>query len=120
MKLLMRDKNMKSSVLLATDRCLAKMPVVKGASTLVGDEHKEPFYATEVASPLFGAAVLTTDKSHSVVTSYMNKFPSGAATSVADGYDSGILYATEVAAPGGVENKQRLRLFYATEVASSE
>jgi len=102
----MRDKNMKSSVLLATDRCLAKISVVKGASTLVVDEHKEPFYATEVVSPLFKTVVLTADESHSVVASYVNKFPSGAATSVTDGYDNDTICATEVAAPGGVRSRK--------------
>jgi hypothetical protein len=124
MELFMRDKNMKSSVLLATDRCLTRMPVDKGASTLIVDEHKEPFYATEVASPLFGAAVSTADELQGV-----------------------LLYATEVASPVvflghrlqslkdipvtlytrlksrplmGVENKRNLCLFYATEVASPE
>ena len=49
----MRDKNMKSSVLLATDGCLTRMSVAKGASTLVDDGPKEAvFYATEVASPV--------------------------------------------------------------------
>jgi len=142
-------------------------PVVLGASTLVVERYNSNticatkvaapgevenkrslclFYATEVASPLFGAAVLTADEAHNVVTSHMNKFPSGAATSVADRYDSDILYATEVASPvvlgastlvverynsnticatevatpGEVENKQKLHLFHATEVASPE
>jgi len=64
------------------------------------------FYTTEVVSPLFGAAVSTADELL------------GAATSVAERYKSDTMYATEVAAPDGVENKRNLCLFYATEVAS--
>jgi hypothetical protein len=115
MELLIRDKNTKSSVLLTTNGCLERVSViVEGASTLVDDGPKEAvFYATEVASPLFGAAVLTADESHSVVASYVNKyiFPSGASTSVADGYNNDTMCATEVAVPGGVENKQGCACF---------
>ena len=77
MELFMRDKNMKSSVLLATDGCLTRMSVAKGASTSVADDHKEPFYATEVASPVVF----------------------GASTSVAERYNNDTMYATEVASP---------------------
>ena len=65
------------------------------------------FYATEVASPLFGAAVLAADESNSVAP-YVNTFmfPSGAATSVADRCNDSAMYATEVAAPGGVRSRK--------------
>jgi hypothetical protein len=54
------------------------------------------FYTTEVASPLFGAAVLTADELHSVAW-YTNKL--GASTSVVERYNSDTMYATEVASP---------------------
>ena len=102
------------------------------------------FYTTEASSLISGAAVSTTDELHSAAR-YANKF-AGAATSVADGYNNNTMYATEVASPvvlgastlvverynsnticatevatpGEVENKQKLHLFHATEVASPE
>jgi hypothetical protein len=60
----------------------------------------ECLYATEVSSPLFGAAVSTADELHSVAL-YANEFASpGASTLVVDDIPTILLYATEVAAPG--------------------
>jgi hypothetical protein len=66
------------------------------------------FYATEVASPFFGAAVLAADESHSAITSYVNTFmlPFGAATSVADKLFDSFDCATDVGAPGGARSRK--------------
>ena len=63
----------------------------------------EGLYMTEVASPLFGAAVSTADELHSVAL-YANEFASpGASTLVVDGVVEAVFYATEVASPKKVD-----------------
>jgi hypothetical protein len=74
-------------------------------AALGGVRSGRAFYATEVASPLFGVVVLAADESYGVAASCVNTFmlPSGVATSVADKLFDRFDCATEVAAPGGGE-----------------
>jgi hypothetical protein len=81
----------------------------------------EGLYMTEVASPLFGAAVSTADELHSVAL-YANEFASpGASTLVVDECPDKMFYANEFASPGAstlVVDGVVEAVFYATEVAS--